>query len=280
MNLCRNPYFNEKLGISHDCGSCRSCRLKRRGEWAMRLAHEASTHNNQTLFVTLTYNAANLPKNGSLSIIHCQKFFKRLRRRLEKRGDPVKFKYYLCGEYGPKTCRPHYHVVILGLSMSYADDIYKAWGLCDAPGFKCEPVLSDKAFKYVAGYASKKLGVRYNSKFIEKYSKIPEFQLQSHGIGRSYITSIADYVKKKLTIRFKGKDRVPPRYYRNILGLTAEDYKDKIQAYLNELNDKVLIVKKSFLCSYTEAMELLRRECDLRIKKREEKWRISCAATL
>lgn len=280
-NLCRNPFFHQGQGMLFDCGSCRACRLKRRGEWALRMQHESSTVGHKTLFVTLTYNAEHLPKDYGLSIEDCQKFFKRLRRRLDRKNDKTKFKYYLCGEYGPKTRRPHYHAIIMGLDITYANDIYKAWGLCDAAGFKCTQTADTKSFKYVAGYASKKLGSGYNKKFWEEKGIRPEFQLQSHGIGRRFIESIGEYVKKKLTFRHNGEDRIPPRYYRKLLGLTAEHYKDKITQWQNELNEYVIAKKQSYGNKpITILIQMFREECDFRLKEREKQWRNTCAATI
>ncbi len=40
-----------------------------------------------------------------------QDYLKRLRRFLEKKGLPS-FRYAMCGEYGPTTQRPHYHIIL------------------------------------------------------------------------------------------------------------------------------------------------------------------------
>jgi len=279
VHICKNPFFHKGQGLLFDCGSCRACRLKRRGEWALRMEHESSTVQHKTLFVTLTYNAEHLPQDYGLSIKDCQKFFKRLRRRLDKKNDETKFKYYLCGEYGPKTRRPHYHAIIMGLDITYANDIYKAWGLCDAAGFKCVQTADIKSFKYVAGYAAKKLGTKYNEKFLEEHGIQPEFQLQSHGIGKKFIMNIEECVKKNCTIRYAGKNRIPPRYYRKLLGLTAENYKDILEEYQNDLNEKAIKLCKSYGWPMTDLMQSLREECDYRLYEREKEWRHKCAAT-
>lgn len=58
---------------------------------------------------------------GVLSKSDVQKFFKRLRRYIEYDKERLlsdlpseerKFRYYVCGEYGPTTLRPHYHGII------------------------------------------------------------------------------------------------------------------------------------------------------------------------
>ena len=37
------------------------------------------------------------------------------------------FKYYFCGEYGPKTDRPHYHMITYGLTDSQAEEMRRRW---------------------------------------------------------------------------------------------------------------------------------------------------------
>lgn len=90
------------------CGQCIGCRLERSRRWAVRIMHEASLHK-RNCFITLTYDEKNLPKNGSLQLEHVQLFLKRLRR-----GSQIPLRYFLCGEYGEKSARPHYHLCLFG----------------------------------------------------------------------------------------------------------------------------------------------------------------------
>lgn len=73
--------------------------------------NELQDHNG-SLFITLTYNDKNLPKNKSLCPQHLTNFFKRLRKSYSK---PLR--HYSCGEYGDSTARPHYHAIIFGLEL-------------------------------------------------------------------------------------------------------------------------------------------------------------------
>lgn len=93
------------------CKICIGCRLDHRTDWATRMMHEATFHQ-QSSFVTFTYNNENLPKNGDLVEEHMRNFFKRLRKKL-----PYKIRYVYSGEYGKKTSRPHYHAIIFGFSL-------------------------------------------------------------------------------------------------------------------------------------------------------------------
>lgn len=60
-------------------------------------------------FVTLTYDDDHLPLDGSLNYPDVQLFLKRTRKRLKP------FRFFLSGEYGEVTNRPHYHVCFFGL---------------------------------------------------------------------------------------------------------------------------------------------------------------------
>lgn len=63
-------------------------------------------------FVTLTYDDAHLPSNMSLNHRDFQLFLKRLRKLT-----PIR--YYMCGEYGSMTFRPHYHVCLFNVNFKH-----------------------------------------------------------------------------------------------------------------------------------------------------------------
>ena len=97
----------EDLPVEIRCGQCVGCRLDRSREWAIRCVHEAALYDDNC-FVTLTYNDENLPDPPSLVVRDCQLFMKKLRRRYE----PKKIRFFLCGEYGEMNRRPHYHAIL------------------------------------------------------------------------------------------------------------------------------------------------------------------------
>lgn len=90
------------------CGRCIGCRLDKAKTWAIRCYHEGRMHAD-SLMLTLTYDQQSVPQDHSLKLRDWQLFMKRLRQRT---GTPIRF--YACGEYGPKTFRPHYHALIFG----------------------------------------------------------------------------------------------------------------------------------------------------------------------
>ena len=104
-----NPYKDNRhhKGIQIPCRQCTGCRSEYSRQWAMRILHESSLYTNN-IFITLTYDAEHLPEYGTLVKKHFQDFMKRLRKKYNKK----KIRYYQCGEYGEKFGRPHYHAII------------------------------------------------------------------------------------------------------------------------------------------------------------------------
>ena len=100
-------------GLEIPCGKCILCRKQKAAEWSLRMYHELST-SQKASFVTLTYDDTKLPANQTLVKAHLQNFMKRLRKRIE----PEKLRYYAVGEYGDKTQRPHYHMILFNHRLS------------------------------------------------------------------------------------------------------------------------------------------------------------------
>ena len=122
-------------GLSVPCGKCMSCRVNNRNMWVQRMIHELPYHS-PSLFLTLTYDDDHLPLNRrglpTLRKSDWQKFMKRLRKEVAGEGRE-KLRYMACGEYGPRTQRPHLHAVLYGLSASKSDReiVMRNWTLCD-----------------------------------------------------------------------------------------------------------------------------------------------------
>ena len=136
------------------CGKCNGCTAQKSLAWATRIYHESKMHE-RNCFVTLTYE--NAPEK--INRKDPQIFIKRLRRRSET---PIR--YFLTGEYGEKTRRPHYHAIIFGedfLGGAYDIDhklysnpvIDQAWG----HGLVSIGNLTLASAMYTAGYTTKKV---------------------------------------------------------------------------------------------------------------------------
>ena len=113
--LFEKPRDKVTKDINVPCGQCIGCRLKHSITWASRIMHEIqTTPDEKACFITLTYNDRNLPDDYSLNKEHFKDFLKRFRKAIH----PQKIRYYMCGEYGDDTWRPHYHAIIFGYDFS------------------------------------------------------------------------------------------------------------------------------------------------------------------
>lgn len=118
------------------CGKCVGCRLSYSKGWAVRNCHEQQVCDIDglpTSFITLTYNDYyNNLNGGALNYRHCQLFLKRLRFNFAENfskyaftGDPDKpIRFYMAGEYGSRTFRPHYHFLFYNLGF-YDETLWK-----------------------------------------------------------------------------------------------------------------------------------------------------------
>lgn len=96
-----------------------------------------------------------------------QKFFKRLRRRLDYDTRSLlssvsvenrSFRYFVCSEYGPQTFRAHYHGLLFFKDERVSHAVEKfyfrdSWKLCDVSNMPISKVVSS-APSYVAKYVS------------------------------------------------------------------------------------------------------------------------------
>lgn len=204
--------------LSLPCGRCIGCRLERARQWAVRLMHESQMHE-ESCFITLTYSPEHLPPDRSISVPTCQLFLKRLRARLF----PKKISFFLCGEYGEKLGRPHYHAIIFGwrpadgvllekgdeFSLFSSVFLSEVWGL----GLVSFGSVSFDSACYVANYATKKIS---GPGAAAHYSgRRPEFLLMSRrpAIGLRWIQKFRSDVYPSDQVIVRGREARPPRYY-------------------------------------------------------------------
>lgn len=257
------PVFYPEYDIP--CGRCIGCRLKYSSEWAARCCLELKRHDS-SYFVTLTYDDCHVPystgivpETGELVTTttlvkrDVQLFMKRLRKKYAEKYDN-KIRYFLAGEYGDKTFRPHYHAIIFGLRLDDLEfykrsgdfNLYTSKWLEDIwsvpnthPAERLGMVVVGEAnfetAAYVARYVTKKL----NGKEAEKYEQlgiIPEFSLMSRkpGIGGDYadenIEHMLDDMYLNLSTPNGGKKLPIPKFYKRKFDAFFED-QDILQYY-------------------------------------------------
>lgn len=167
--ICATPYG------PYPCGKCDPCRVNRQRLWSARIVLEAMDHP-ASIFCTLTYSDETVP--AELRPSDLQKFLKRLRLRA---GKPLRF--YAAGEYGSKTLRPHFHVIIFGLSLLDHAVVEAAWNNPDHHGFVHVGNLTEASAAYVAKYCTKGLDRADAPELKGKHPEFSRMSLRPHGLG-------------------------------------------------------------------------------------------------
>jgi len=204
--------------------------------------HEASQHA-ENCFVTLTYAPGNLPPNGSLEHRDFQLFLKKLRlHHFTTTGKHLRF--YMCGEYGETTQRPHYHACLfnidfqdripMGKSKSGAlfyesETLTHIWGLGRAT---VQPLVRETA-SYCARYIMKKvLGEEAKTAYAvtdpetgEMVHRRPEYAAMSlrPGIGASWFAKYGSDVFPMDNVIANGERRKVPKYYDRLAKRSGKD---------------------------------------------------------
>jgi len=225
------------LPVSVPCGQCIGCRLDRSKQWAIRMQHEASLHQDNC-FITLTYSDDKLPGDGGLCLRDFQLFMKRLRKRFS--GQLIRF--FHCGEYGDDTSRPHYHSILFGCNFSdrvlfsksdsghsvfVSPTLTDLWGLGHA-------VVGDFTFEsaaYCARYVMKKINgdrldvdacpthyARLDESTGEIHTVEPEYATMSRrpGIGQGWFRKFSSDVFPDDFVVHDGMKVKTPNFYLNL----------------------------------------------------------------
>lgn len=197
------------------CGKCVECQKAYSNEWALRLYHEKQYYY-YTFFLTLTYD------NDHCPLMLVKKDIQDFILRLKKEVD---FRYFLCGEYGGTTARPHYHVLV------FTDEI-EPFGLFNPTAFKyassalvarlwpygfhsIETKVEFATLRYVAKYMQKARGANLPSGFQKP------FLLMSHKpyIGMREEDLCTWYLARDLDDKFyvDGVAYPIPNFYNQVL---------------------------------------------------------------
>lgn len=248
------------------CGKCIGCRLDYSRYWADRMMLELETAK-KGVFLTLTYDDENIhwsqfdennnPMYGTLDKEDCQLFMKRLRKYF----NDIRIRFYLAGEYGPSTLRPHYHCILFGISLDDIGDctpfgrnelnqqyyiserIRRIWK-------KGNVLLSDVSWNtcaYVARYVTKKLNGVMEDQYAAR-NVIKEFSVMSRkpGIGAEYLENhpdCLDYQSINLSTPEGALKIRIPKYYLQKVKLTDKELYDKIVAERKKFADDGLLIE-------------------------------------
>lgn len=232
--------------IELPCGRCIGCRLERSRQWAIRCIHEAQLHEDNA-FITLTYK--DMPEGASLDYRDFQLFMKRLRKHAKK---PVRF--FMCGEYGERLGRPHFHACLFGydfpdkLVWSKGDkgarlyrspSLDKLWPF----GFSTIGPVNFETAAYVARYVTKKVtgdAAEAHYRYIDPDGVVsnrqPEFCHMSlkPGIGADWLRLFhKDVFPRGHVVLPNGSKGSLPRYYKKYFSKMLEYDQVEYQSYLH-----------------------------------------------
>lgn len=231
IGFSEKPKDLESLELG--CGRCVGCRLSRASSWAVRCQHEAQLFE-RNAFVTLTYDDDHMPEHGSLRYSDVQKFFKRLRKRrrgydASPNGEfPIRF--FVAGEYGSQSWRPHYHALLF--NFDFEDKSGFGEGTFRSPELEAlwpfgssllGPVTPASA-AYVARYSLKKVYGREASESFYSWTERssgemcevrPEFAVMSRkpGLGSWWLDRYCSDVLPRDYVVVEGRKVKVPRYY-------------------------------------------------------------------
>lgn len=194
------------------CGTCVECMKRRVNGWFVRLMSE---YNDSTsaYFVTLTYNDESIPfsENGLMTLQY--KDFQNFVKRYRTSSGDKNLKYYLVGEYGESTYRPHYHLILYNCSdiNRFVDDWHNHHGHTHVGTVKPQSVY------YTLKYAMKRIA-KINKKDKDD-DRLPEKALISKKLGLNYLSpQMVKHFKDDVTrpVTLLGNKKLPlPRYYRD-----------------------------------------------------------------
>ena len=238
------------------CNNCIGCALDHARDWQNRLVME-SMYSHCNYFLTLTYNDDNLPKDMQLKKDDIKKFIRDLRNYYKSHFDYEGLRYYVGAEYGSKSARPHYHVILFNCPLSQedfkflkinfkgfkfsdvgksisGDHIYSVSLFSDLwkKGFNVVGSFSKATAGYVARYVNKKKLLTKDEKKELKYSGIqPEFNLMSKGIGKQFLLDNFDkIIENNLTIYLQGNKISVDRYFSKLVEkFGTESQKNKFE---------------------------------------------------
>lgn len=244
------------MPINIPCGQCIGCRIAKSKEWAVRCTHEASMFSRNS-FITLTYDDDTINELGSLDKRDFQLFMKRLRKRF-KGYEAVKnnkgritypIRYFHCGEYGERLCRPHHHACLFnfdfddkeyfkeknGYNWYISESLAELW----PHGYHTIGDVTYESASYIARYVTKKMN---GSKAKEHYTKVnpftgeiitlqPEFITMSRkpGIGSEWFKKFSEDIFPKDFTTIEGRIVQTPKYYDKMFEVVDPQAFEKIK---------------------------------------------------
>lgn len=229
--------------IELPCGKCPECCKDYYTQWATRGSRELAQWD-CSLFITLTYDDENLPKDRSLKKRDVQNFIKRVKKRFRSsKENPIRQIY--CGEYGSRTLRPHYHVILFnmdfpdkrkhrisdqGYQIFVSEELNRLWKKGHAEFGFAEPASIAYLFKYILKKKTRK------EKRQPRTLELPEgcFDVEHEFIEASRNPGIGAWMRgsdtlKKGFLTVNGVKKKIPKYYLEDLKKNNPEAYEKIK---------------------------------------------------
>lgn len=238
------------------CGHCINCRITRAQKWSDRIQAEIISHHGKFCFVTLTYDDEHIryTSEGLQTLVKEDiiLFIRSFRQFVALHHLP-KFKYFVAGEYGDNTGRPHYHMILIGYNSdgTLKETLFHYWklGFIDVQA----PLSSSASVRYVTSYITKK----YNGDLAKEVygDALPPFQLCSKGIGKNFYLDNREAIDKGI-MTFKGHPvRVPKSYIDYFPTLKGNSVKYYIDNNLNPTYNSAVKSYRSLKLAQLSALE-------------------------
>lgn len=233
-------------GILHKvpCGKCAFCLTNKRSQWMFRIYHEMRNQQHPGWFLTFTYEERYVKRTAyglSLRFRDIQLFLKKLRKANH-------YAKYICvGEYGTRTKRPHYHMLL--------------W--TDCPSMQIPNYWKTTTGEMLGHIQFGRLTIAsamYTLKYIIQPKQKAENGLEktraqfSKGLGLGYLTTAvydyhtSDYDNPIFTSRIDGAQVALPRYYKYKIftkyQLAREGYKLKRRKVHQERKQRFALLDK------------------------------------
>ena len=287
--VCTNPV--NLSGVELPCNKCLSCRIRKSVEWRNRIIHELDYYKD-TCFITLTFEDENIkwvhdldrtttfirPQVSTIDKTHLQNFFKRLRKNYG-----TGFKYFAIGDYGEDNFRPHYHIILLGISQNWVGfkfikSVYskgKKINLYEVDqwtnGYVHVGTVTPYSVRYVTDYLTRKL---YGTLAQGIYgAREKPFKIVSQGLGKRYCIEHRTELVENEHYRLHGVPHGLPRYYRDILNIKNPVYTNQLnaRAVLKDLETAVMLKEQTGSIKSSEKenqllLQKIRKQQDLNLQ--------------
>lgn len=250
------------------CGKCAFCLTNKRSQWMFRIYHEMRTQERPGWFLTLTYDERHVKRtpDGRLSLRFkdVQKFLKKIRKH--------KFyaKYICVGEYGSKTSRPHYHLLLW--TDCPADRLQELWST--KQGVPLGNIHFGRITMESAMYTLKYI-IQPKQKAVDGIEKTrAQF---SRGLGLAYLTTAVyyhhtlDYEQPVFVSVVDGRQVALPRYYKYKIftkyQLRKEAFKVKMKSLKEYRKKRLALWRQGRLDADEYLLNLREEECKRILKK-------------